>query len=47
MHKLTTKRGYDFYEVSSALQKAIRRADARVAGYFALELYHSGFWKYV
>lgn len=42
-----TKRGYDFYEASSAMQKAIRRGDAKLAGYFALELYHSGYWKYV
>lgn len=47
MYDLRTKQGYDFYEVASAMQKAIRRGDARVAGFFALELYHSGFWKYV
>lgn len=29
------------------MQKAIRRADARVAGFFALELWHSGFRDYV
>ena len=34
-----TKRGYDFYEVSSSLQKAIRRNDVKVAGYMALELF--------
>ncbi len=45
--KKKTVRGYDFYESASAMQKAIRRADAKVAGYFALELFHSGFWKYV
>lgn len=39
--------GYDFFEASSAMQKAIRRADARVAGFFALELWHSGFRDYV
>ena len=37
--KLFTQRGYDFYEVASALQKAIRRNDVRVAGYMALELF--------
>ena len=37
--KLVTKRGYDFYEVASAFQKAIRRGDGRMAGYWALELY--------
>ncbi len=46
-YKLTTKRGYDFYEVASAFQKAIRRGDARMAGYWALELYDSGFWGFV
>lgn len=37
--KLFTQRGYDFYEVASALQKSIRRGDEEVAGYFALELF--------
>lgn len=45
--RLKTMRGYDFYEVSSTMQKAIRRADARTAGYFAHEMYASGYWKYV
>lgn len=45
--KLVTTRGYDFYECASAMQKAIRRADAKVAGYFALELWHSGYRDYV
>ena len=44
---LRTTHGYDFFEVSSAMQKAIRRADARVAGFFALELWHSNFRDYV
>lgn len=39
--------GYDFYEVSSAMQKAIRRGDARTAGFFALELWSSNFRDYV
>lgn len=47
MYQLRTIRGYDFYEVASAMQKAIRRGDARVAGYFALELWHSKFSDYV
>ena len=38
-----TKRGYNFYAVLSALQKAIRRGDARLACYWAAELYESGF----
>ncbi len=44
---LRTIHGYDFFEVSSAMQKAIRRADARVAGFFALELWHSNYRDYV
>ena len=39
---IRTVGGYDFYEVSSAMQKAIRRADTGVAGFFALELWASG-----
>ena len=45
--KLSTTRGYDFYECSSAMQKAIRRNDVKVAGYFALELWESGYRDYV
>ena len=37
--RLTTQRGYDLYEVASALQKSIRRADVKLAGYMALELF--------
>ncbi len=37
--KLFTQRGYDFYEVASALQKSIRRGDVNLAGYMALELF--------
>lgn len=36
---LITQRGYDFYEVASALQKSIRRGDVKLAGYMALELF--------
>jgi len=43
---LTTKRGYDLYEVASALQKAIRRNETAIAGYFALELLESGYHNY-
>lgn len=46
--QLKTQRGYDFYEVASALQKAIRRGDTKVAGYFGIELfprYHNYVWK--
>lgn len=37
--ELKTQRGYDFYEVASALQKSIRRGDVKIAGYMALELF--------
>jgi replication-associated recombination protein RarA len=45
--RLRTIRGYDFGEVSSAMQKAIRRGDAQLGGYWALELWASGFGQYV
>ena len=45
--RIRTKRGYDLSEVASALQKAIRRGDARLAGYWTLEMWHSGFGSYV
>lgn len=44
---IRTVRGYDFFEASSAMQKAVRRADTAVAGYFALELWTSGYKDYV
>lgn len=46
--ELKTQRGYDFYEVASALQKSIRRGDVKLAGYMALELfprYYEYCWK--
>jgi replication-associated recombination protein RarA len=46
-YHLHTKRGYSFPDVSSAMQKAVRRGDARLAGYWALELWASGFGQYV
>lgn len=45
--QLRTAKGHDFYEAASAMQKAIRRGDARLAGYFALDIFHGGYWKYV
>lgn len=45
--QLKTVRGYDFYECASALQKAIRRGDARLAGYFAIEMFESNFYEYL
>lgn len=47
MTRLRTIRGYDFGEVASAMQKAIRRGDARLAGYWAVELFESGYHEYV
>jgi len=41
--RLRTVRGYDFGEVSSAMQKALRRGDAKLAGYWAIELWSSGY----
>ncbi len=46
-YHLNTKRGYSFPAVSSAMQKAVRRGDAKLAGYWALELCASGFGQYV
>ena len=46
-YHLHTKREYSFPAVSSAMQKAIRRGDAKLAGYWALELWSSGFGQYV
>lgn len=46
-YKITTKKGYDFYECSGAIQKAVRRNDEKVALYFAVELFNSGFEEYV
>ena len=43
----TTRNGYEFFEVSSAIQKAIRRGDEDVALYFAAELYNSGYAEYL
>lgn len=38
-YEMKTEGGYDFYEVASALQKACRRGDVRLAGFMALELF--------
>src|SRR5262245_46312010 len=45
---LTTANHYDFYEVMSALQKAIRRGDEEGAMFWALELskrYDDALWR--
>jgi len=45
--KILTKRGYALLDVASALQKSIRRGDAKLAGYMAQELVASGYTTYV
>lgn len=45
--QLLTKKGYDFFEVSSAFQKAVRRNSEEEACYWATELYNSGYDKYI
>jgi len=47
MRQLMTTRGYVLLDVASALQKAIRRADARLAGYWAIELFESNYREYL
>lgn len=46
-YEIKTKRGYDFYEVSSAFQKSIRRGLEEDAIFWAVELFESGFGEYV
>lgn len=46
-YHLRTTRGYSFLAVSIAMQKAIRRGGAKLAGYWGLELWASGFGQYV
>jgi hypothetical protein len=41
-----TKKGYPLFNVVSAMQKAIRRGDAKMAGYWACEMWQSGFHQY-
>ncbi len=45
--EILTKNKYKFFECSSALQKAIRRNDEKVALFFMTELYLSGYGEYV
>lgn len=46
-YDIKTKKGYDFFECSSALQKCIRRGREDEALYWAVELYDSNFGEYV
>lgn len=39
-YELVTVNGYDYYEVLSAMQKGIRRADKKLSVFWALELYN-------
>ena len=45
-YDLRTKHGYNFFEVASAFQKAIRRCEEKQAMFWAVELYESGYQKY-
>lgn len=45
--KLNTVRGYALLDVASALQKAIRRGDGRLAGYWTIELFESNYKEYL
>lgn len=45
--KVTTKKGYDFFAVVSALQKAVRRGEEEIALYFTVELFNSGYENYL
>lgn len=46
-YQVKTKHGYDFFEVSSAFQKAIRRGDEHQALTWGVELWMSGYKNYV
>jgi len=43
---MKTRKDYDFFECSSALQKSVRRGNERHALFFGFELYASGYAKY-
>jgi len=45
--KLTTRKGYDFFECSSAFQKSVRRGVEHDAIFFGTELAGSGYAKYL
>lgn len=47
MREIRTKRNYLLSDVASAFQKAIRRADLPLSGYWAIELFESGFAGYL
>ena len=45
-YELRTAKGYDFFEVSSAFQKCIRRGLEEEAMYWAVELFNSNYVEY-
>lgn len=45
--ELFTRKNYEFYAISSAFQKSVRRGDEKKALFFAFELYSSGYQKYI
>jgi replication-associated recombination protein RarA len=45
-YNMQTQKGYEFFEVSSAFQKSIRRGDEDVALFMAVELENSNFGEY-
>ncbi|MGI4835106.1 MAG: hypothetical protein ACRYFK_16760 [Janthinobacterium lividum] len=45
-YELRTAKGYDFFEVSSAFQKCIRRGLEEEAMYWAVELFNSNYAEY-
>lgn len=46
-YQITTRKGYDFFECSSAFQKSIRRGVENDALFFGIELAGSGYAQYV
>lgn len=46
-YNIKTKKDYDFFECSSAMQKCIRRNQEQEALFWAVELYESGYGEYV
>ena len=44
--RYTTIRGHLLLEVASAMQKAVRRGDAKLAGYWTIELFESNYREY-
>lgn len=46
-YTITTRKNYDFFECSSAFQKSVRRGIEKDALFFGIELYASGYSKYL